>query len=369
MADRIGGYRIGKMPDDVTQKKIKKNLNLPPKVDLRKFMTSVEMQVGNSCVANSFAGAYEYLAKRTLGDSSDVSRLFIYYNARYFAGEQEEDNGSMMVNAIEGLKEYGACSEDYWPNDNDRITEEPDEDSYNHGANFRIVEAEFIKTDLDLWRQTLAEGYPIAFALNTFKSFDSANRNKGRVIMPRASDEVRETHGWHAMLCVGYSDPDQMFIVRNSWGEKWGDGGYCYIPYDYVMHEDYNGHDSWIVKAVENLDYSEDISDDSEESNFYDEDRTYLTDFYIQVEDPEDFAVQLEALCQEYVTEEDEFYFDYETIEDEDGVEYLEITNFEILTDVYEDFLADLDALCDEYAIDGDYEYALVGAEEEEEDE
>lgn len=366
MSQRIGGYRIGKMPEEVTHKKAKKSIELPPKIDLRKFMTSVEMQVGNSCVANSFAGAYEYLAKRTLGEASDVSRLFIYYNARYFAGEQDHDNGSMMYNAIEGLKEYGACSEEYWPNEKDRITDEPDEDSYTHGSNFRIVEAEFIKTDLNLWRQTLAEGHPIAFALNTFESFDSANRNKGRVIMPKPADNVRKTHGWHAMLCVGYSDPDKMFIVRNSWGEKWGDSGYCYIPYDYVMHKEYNGHDSWIVKSVENLDFSEDISDDSEESSFYDEERTYLTDFYIQVEDPEDFAAQLEALCQEYVNEEDEFYFDYETIE-EDGVDYLEITSFELLTDVYEDFLVDLEALCDEYAIDGDYDYALVGAEEEEE--
>ncbi len=363
MSERIGGYRIGKMPEEVTHKKTRKNIEIPLKVDLRKFMTSIERQVGNSCVANSFAGAYEYLAKRTLGEASDVSRLFIYYNARYFAGEEDRDEGSMMYNAIEGLKEYGACSENHWPNDKKIITEEPDEDSYNHGANFRIVEAEFIKTDLTLWRQTLAEGYPIAFALNTFDSFDSANRNKGRVLMPKKTDNIRKTHGWHAMLCVGYSDPDQMFIVRNSWGDNWGDGGYCYIPYAYVIHEEYNGHDSWIIKSVENLDFSEDIAEDSEESYFYDEERTYLVDFYIQVDDPEDFAVQLEALCQEYVNEEDEYYFDYETIE-EDGVEYLEITNFELLTDVYEDFLADLEALCDEYAIDGNYDYALVEAEE-----
>jgi hypothetical protein len=25
-----------------------------------------------------------------------------------------------------------------------------------------------------------------------------------------------------------------MFIVRNSWGENWGDRGYCYLPYEYI---------------------------------------------------------------------------------------------------------------------------------------
>jgi C1A family cysteine protease len=46
------------------------------------------------------------------------------------------------------------------------------------------------------------------------------------------------------MLCVGYSDPDRVFIVRNSWGSDWGDKGYCYIPYDYLMSEKYNDGDS-----------------------------------------------------------------------------------------------------------------------------
>lgn len=64
---------------------------LPPKVDLRKYMTDVEEQVGNSCVANAFVGAYEYLAKRANGESSDVSRLFVYYNARSLHGSENED--------------------------------------------------------------------------------------------------------------------------------------------------------------------------------------------------------------------------------------------------------------------------------------
>lgn len=130
-------------------------------------MTDVEEQVGNSCVANAFVGAYEYLAKRSLGEAGDVSRLFVYYNARYHDGDGSEqlDQGTYMRSAIAALTEYGACSEDYWPNDEDLIFQEPDEVAYNHAANFKIVEAEAIATDLGLWRHTLAEGYPIAFAL------------------------------------------------------------------------------------------------------------------------------------------------------------------------------------------------------------
>lgn len=365
MANRIGGYLAGAIPADVKRKVAGKLDKLPPKVDLREHLTEVEMQVGNSCVANAFAGAYEYLAKRNNGDSADVSRLYIYYNARWLGDAADKDCGSVMYNAIEGLKEYGACSEELWPNDDSMILDEPDQPSYDHGSNFKIVDAEYIETDLETWKHTLAEGYPISFCINTFESFDNANKNKGRVPMPKPSDNVRTTHGWHAMLCVGYSDPDNVFIVRNSWGKDWGDKGYCYIPYDYVINNDFNGHDSWIIKSVENLDFSEGVWDESEESSFAVDGIIYVTDFWIETEDTEDFATQLEELCMEYVENEEDFYFDYEAKE-EDGVEYTYIKNFEILTEYPDDFIAALETLCVDNAIDENFGFNYAGSEAEE---
>ena len=366
MDKRYGGYRIGKVPEDAKRRE-RSRQKTPPRVDLRKFLTSVESQVGNSCVANAMAGAYEYLAKRELGDSEDVSRLYIYYNARYIDGSHDEDSGSYMRAAIDGLIEYGACSEQLWPNEEDMINEEPDEDSYTQGSNFKIVEAEYIETDQDLWKQTLAAGYPIAFALNTFRNFDDASRNKGRVPMPKADAKTRNTHGWHAMLCVGYSDIDRVFIVRNSWGREWGDKGYCYIPYDYVMHDSHNAHDSWVIKSVENLDYSEDIEVEGDDSYFYDEDYTQISDFYVYTEDEEGFIERLEALIGEYVESEDDYFFDYESDEDDDGV-FIQFGEFYLLVEDPDGFLEELDALAEEFGGEDGYDYSLDSEEEEEEE-
>lgn len=49
----------------------------------------------------------------------------------------------------------------------------------------------------------------------------------------------QECYGGHAMLLVGYEDDESIpgggsFIVRNSWGENWGDDGYARMPYAYV---------------------------------------------------------------------------------------------------------------------------------------
>lgn len=364
MKKRIGGYLIGKAPSSSQKKAKKSKKKLPQKIDLRKFLTSVEEQIGNSCVANAMAGAYEYLAKRELGEAADVSRLYIYFNARYMDDMHDDDAGAYMQSAINGLIEYGACSEELWPNNEDSINDEPPAEAYEHGAYFKVVDKEYIETDLDLWRETLAEGYPIAFALNTFDSFDDACKNKGRVPMPRKTDNTRDTHGWHAMLCVGYSDIDKVFIVRNSWGKQWGDKGYCYIPYDYMMHDDYNSHDSWIIKSVENLDYSFDIEVEDEDSYFYDEDYLVINDFYVYTEETEEFATDLEELILEYVGEEEDYFFDYETLED-DGGTYIQLNEFYLLVEDYESFLSDLDDLSIEYGGEDGYDYTIEGEEEE----
>jgi C1A family cysteine protease len=97
----------------------------------------------------------------------------------------------------------------------------------------------------------LAEGYPIIFGIALFEGFDNCQKYGGVVPMPSPDEASRAAHGLHAMLCVGYSEADEMFIVRNSWGEEWGDKGYCYMPYQYVINEKFNLGDSWIIKRTD----------------------------------------------------------------------------------------------------------------------
>lgn len=71
---RAGGYRFVRANPDAAVFKARRKFKLPPKVDLRPLMTQVENQGQlSSCTANAIAGAYEYLLKKHLVKSIDIS--------------------------------------------------------------------------------------------------------------------------------------------------------------------------------------------------------------------------------------------------------------------------------------------------------
>jgi C1A family cysteine protease len=310
---KIGGYQPD--PIDDSDKKYSagryQEEDLPPKVDLRSYMTQVEQQGElNSCTANAMAGAYEYLAMRQLGQAEDVSRLFIYYNARYADGSLDKDQGTYLRTCIKVLQEYGTCREKTWPYSPNSVFEEPHEIAYDEAANFLIDEAERIEVDLYAMRHCLAEGYPFAFGLQLFSSFQQTPKT-GRVSMPDTDSEKHS--GGHAMLCVGYSDKDQMFVVRNSWGSNWGDGGYCYIPYEYMTNPELNG-DCWTIKSVTDIDFSEDVW--SEEGSFFSSFISSVADVLGSTDDEEEEEEEEEEEDEDEDEEEEE-----EEEEDEDEEE------------------------------------------------
>jgi len=243
---------------------------LPESVDLRGYMTPVEdqSQIG-SCTANAVAGAYEYLCNRRamdVGDEAgDISRLFIYYVARKRDQErrgtthlQVQDSGSTISGAIDALIKKGACLEDTLPYDIANVNVAPSEDMYDEARTYKISGCWQIPTDVNAFKDVLAKGYPIIFGCKLFQSFHSSRGRGGPIPMPSASEQQASEHGLHAMLMVGYSDQHQLFVVRNSWGENWGYGGYCFMPYAYLGSAQYNMGDNWAIRGLTEYDFTPD---------------------------------------------------------------------------------------------------------------
>mmetsp|Transcript_54406 Transcript_54406/g.124025 ORF Transcript_54406/g.124025 Transcript_54406/m.124025 type:complete len:366 (+) Transcript_54406:335-1432(+) len=236
-------------------------------------MTKVEDQSqSNSCAANAVAGAYEYLAKRAAmarGDSvGDISRLFIYYVGRKRDqlrwGENTsiapKDQGMTLASAIEAAQLKGACLADTWPFDLSNVNKKPSSDALDEAMRYKVGVARKISLDLDEMRETLAEGLPIIFGLKLTEAFFYPPKS-GFISTPDPSDPQSASHGLHAMLMVGYSDREQAFIVRNSWGKGWGNNGYCYLPYDYGANKEYNFLGMYAIESLTDLDLTPDDDD------------------------------------------------------------------------------------------------------------
>jgi C1A family cysteine protease len=50
-------------------------------------------------------------------------------------------------------------------------------------------------------------------------------------------------------MAVGYDDVNQWYILRNSWGDKWGMRGYFTMPYSYLLDENLSD-DFWTIRVI-----------------------------------------------------------------------------------------------------------------------
>ena len=88
---------------------------------------------------------------------------------------------------------------------------------------------------------------PFVFGFTVFNSFESeAGAENGIMNMPSQNESLL---GGHAVLAVGYDDNKEHFIVRNSWGTKWGDNGYFYMPYNYILNKKL-ATDFWTIQKI-----------------------------------------------------------------------------------------------------------------------
>lgn len=222
---------------------------IPESIDLRCGFRPIQNQgEQGSCLAHALTAIFEYAMKLSTHEELDLSEAFLYYNAREMdqTGDVSvvADNGSRVKPAVQSLGKYGLAQEQYCRYNDKNYTSKPSEEAYTDAAKRKLIKAMNVGKSTPDIKAALAEGYPVAVSLMLCESFAKASLD-GYVQMPTEeeievlnaiSDEEKPRHSCHAMVVVGFSDKLQRFILRNSWGDDWGEGGYCYVPYTYIDH-------------------------------------------------------------------------------------------------------------------------------------
>lgn len=221
---------------------------LPPKVDLRQFCSPVENQQNiGSCTAHAVAGIVEYFENKSFGKYIDASRLFLYKVTRNLL-HNTGDTGAFLKTTLGALVMFGMPPEEYWQYDTKRFDEEPNSFCYAFANNYRCIS--YFRHDpanvsqkevLDSVKKYLSNGIPSVFGFTVYQSIKESN--DGCIPFPGPQEKIL---GGHAVAAVGYDDNKVIespgskttkgaILIRNSWGTEWGEAGYGWLPYEYIL--------------------------------------------------------------------------------------------------------------------------------------
>jgi len=225
-------------------------LSIPTSIDLRRWCPPIEHQGAlGSCTANAGVGLVEYYERRAFGKHIDASRLFLYKATRnllHWTG----DTGAFLRTTMAAMVLFGVPPEEYWAYIIIDFDKEPSSFCYAFAQDYQAIQyfrldPPSIARDLLLRRikSLLAVGLPSMFGFTVFDSIGQAG-DDGKIPFPCPEERIL---GGHAIMAVGFDDKIKIkndncklettgaLLIRNSWGIGWGDKGYGWLPYKYIL--------------------------------------------------------------------------------------------------------------------------------------
>lgn len=230
----------------------------PPLVNLQSKMPEVwDQGIYNTCTVNAIGSGLEYVGRwnpRFLKKQSapsgrwiDPSRFYLYHFGKYLAGFVDSDPGLSIPDGLAAAQQFGYPPENEWPYVPSNLDATPpwrDPSQASHLVTFQRLPLSIRHIQFFLW-----VGWPIVFGFcvdGNFERYFTSHVNGEDVIQRPIESEIL---GTHALLACGYDANLQCLRARNSWGESWGQRGYCWIPFD-VAYDPNLGFDFFAIQVV-----------------------------------------------------------------------------------------------------------------------
>lgn len=245
---------------------------LDPKVDLRDYTYEPEIAMAaelpeefelwtpdiknqgvvGSCVAHTAAEIEEYFNHIENKPNKELSVGYIYGCRYNYKGE-----GMYLRDALKTLKNRGVVEKYEFPYNKEvpviiTLFEEADQLGWETDKNHKITSYFSINGKgeelQDKVKRCLMNNGPVMMSVPWYKDFEVVN---GIITSP---SNMNCSQGGHCILLYGWNKDG--WLIQNSWGKHWGNGGRATYPYDYPVKEFWGVTDTE-VGDVKKTDYNE----------------------------------------------------------------------------------------------------------------
>ena len=166
----------------------------------------------------------------------DLSETHLYF----YAGGTIEQGYVNLVDAANYLMEYGVPDEGCFP-DPHRAFDYPFESVPGwENRTVKIQDWGWVDHDIDAIKTALIDHGPLVICIYFWTDF---YYYQGGVYEHRWGKRA----GGHVVTMVGYDDNHRCWIVKNSWGTKWGEDGWFRMSYDEDMFAEWYGEGTGVM--------------------------------------------------------------------------------------------------------------------------
>lgn len=193
-----------------------------------------------SCTGHGIRGCLVYhMMKRTDLVDTDLSPLFAYYRGRVAEASVNEDSGCEIRDVVKMAAQDGVALESAWPYRIERFKRNPTATAYKSAQVHQVKvgyyrcggEAQRPEDVLNDVLRAINAQLPVTGGFACFSNLDRGPR-PGVIPLPGPRDRLE---GGHAVWFVRADQRERLLKFQNSWSAQWGDRGFGYLPFDYIL--------------------------------------------------------------------------------------------------------------------------------------